>query len=310
MKTLSGFLFLTVALSLGCSEYSKKEWSGWIDFYAEASFKLATCGQTSLEYAAHRLGTDDSQSIRSMYVAWGLWPEMQQRVACMDKAKDCEQIRRCYVQDAQLCDRDTYQESCEGDTAVSCAYIELQGDWVSFVKSFNCASVPGGGRCEVNGRYADCVYNQCEHDADNARCEGDVSLFCEDREESFIYWMMDCSVLDMQCMPTGGCGFPEAIYCEGDMYDQACDGPYTHKCTPSGPFSRDCRETHPDFVCFDDRGQDRCGMPEGQWECEENEVLWCEGQVLKACIYGKLISFDCSSFADSVCDNGECVLPQ
>ena len=305
------FIAAVVALLLSnCSE-SREAWKGWIDFNSEASFKSAICGKTSTENAVQDLFDEDNALIRTMYVASGYWVEMQERVECINEAKNCEEFWRCQLPaGAEPCDDTTFEEICEGDTTVQCLFRNVQGEQDHFIRRTDCSGVPGGGTCVLNGDGAQCEYNQCKPDATNPRCEGDIHLYCEHHEFSEIYWMMDCSVMNLQCLAEGMCGVPGAISCD-DQQKVLCDGPFIHSCrSPLGQYSQDCREFHPEFVCFlDEFGDPRCGMAEGSWECEENEDRWCDSSVLKVCIYGKIVSFDCSSFNDSVCENDECIIP-
>ncbi len=296
-----------MAAFAACQYSSTGSWNGWIAFYSQASFKGTVCGYGSVDYVVGKLGSDDGLATRALYSAYGsAWEELKEQVACINKAKNCDQFWRCrWPKNSQPCDPATFDATCEGDTAINCSYRETHSDNEYFISRIDCSEAPGGGSCTLDDTGTDCMYNQCLPEATNPRCDGNLALACEPHDYSYIYWRMDCSILDMQCLQGGYCGIPGAINCDGNDRE-ICDGPYIHGCHP-GPDSQDCRELDPDFLCFkDEYGQARCGMPEGSWECEENGQTWCVGSVLKACVYGKIVSFDCSSISGSRCESDHC----
>ncbi|MBN2495760.1 MAG: hypothetical protein JXR96_14300 [Deltaproteobacteria bacterium] len=306
-RLLAGFVSLSL---FACADYGGQEpWRGWIEFHQKASFKGAVCGESSLDYALGELADNDVPVYRTMMMGMGSWEAYRDRIACMDRASTCEEYWRCRLpEDAEPCQSSTFRDHCDGDTAVSCwPYAEEE----YYVVRMDCSEAPGGGTCVMEGVEARCDYAQCGPYAENPRCEGDLLLACEHREYSDIYWRYDCSATGMDCLPDGSCGIPGALDCT-EFAGDVCDGPLIHSCyyDDGRMWSQDCREVHPDFVCVMDAYEDGgCAMPEGSWECQEHEETWCEGDELKACLYGKILSFDCASIAGSSCESDHCTRP-
>lgn len=305
-----GFVFIAGA----CQDYDDSgEWNGWLDFETKALSKGAVCGDSSYDSVVDFLSDDHVLLIRSMYIAADLWGEFRELVACKEKAKNCEEYWRCKIPEgAGICDRDSFEEYCDGDVAVNCSYRNTNSEEQYFIIRKDCAAAPVSGSCVIMSGDAFCSYDLCNQE-DNMLCtEDDVSIACENHDYEDLLWMMDCPSMGMKCLENGLCGIPDAITCgdpEGPWFE-VCDGHYIHHCNILGAFSEDCREMDQDFVCLlDEDDEAYCSMPEGEWECTEHGSRWCEGSELRVCIYGKIVSYDCASFEEAQCEGDVCVLP-
>ncbi len=245
---------------------------------------------------------------RTLFMSVGIWDEYKEFAACINQASDCEEFWRCNVpENGEPCNGYSFEETCEGDVLVKCSRYFL-GSNDLFIRRTDCSQAPGGGICVDDGYEPVCQFNECNPMDSGTRCVDDLVLFCQENMNPDFFWLLDCSLTGMQCIPGGLCGIPGNRACDGSR-EIFCEGPLIHFCGGQDvPTTFDCREIDKDFVCFKDAGGDEgCGMPEGSWECETHEdEQWCDGSIFNACIYGKIISFDCASFAGSACEEGRC----
>jgi hypothetical protein len=124
---------------------------------------------------------------------------------------------------------------------------------------------------------------------------GDTAVWCWSPDDN-IPEALDCKKFNKECHQ-GYCVDPGGDSCQED----ACAGSTVQLCWEGRTSSWDCREVDPDFVCFDHNGTLRCVMPLDQSECGVFGEDWCEGDLAKVCLWGKIVSVDCSSFQNATC---------
>jgi len=144
--------------------------------------------------------------------------------------------------------------------------------------------------------------------AGSSWCDGDKLVSCHDG----VLETTDCGDLDQECRhwsnnADGGgststwCGTgkecSEGSYCIGDTA-VLCDEDAQEEM-----ISFDCTIVGPEFTCLPipEEKDVMCALPPDQRECEAGEAF-CEGDNIRLCLGGKLLTVDCSTFLNASCE--------
>lgn len=288
-KSCYGLLVLVFCLAVqGCSSGEKID--GFLDLQKTVCLKSSVCGDWYYVDSCIEKGGSDDWLI---YTPGSVFYEhAAEQARCIRAASNCDDYWRCVLDtDFESCDG-SFENHCDSDVATYCR--GLPDDRQVIVRS-DCSQ--WGYQCLSTESGPMCGYDWCEL---GARCEGNLALDCTN-DPPFISFAYDCSQWGKKCV-VGEYGptCVDAVYvsCETEM----CSGTVIQSCYGGYISSWDCSFIDPDFVCFINEYDDpRCGMPEGQWECNNHGDGWCEGSVAKTCVNGKIVSVDCSSFMNARC---------
>ena len=221
--------------------------------------------------------------------------QFDQMLACMDRATTCDAVLRCVNADpSQTCDPQTFMQQCEANgDRLECEEFD---NGLNLVERTACRDDTNGNTsCNMSmDGYANCTGNPCT-DEGSYRCQGAVRIGCSGGHER----RTNCANMGRNCVAEGGRAFC-AITGTSCMADR-CDGDVRIDCYEGMEgFRVDCDEIVPGLTCVEREERVRCGVPEGQEQCQAGQAR-CEGSIARVCIGGQWMDFDCSQFLNAGC---------
>jgi hypothetical protein len=288
-RAYKGALTFVFCLAVPCCS-SNDKLDGFLDHQRTVCLKGSVCGDWyNVDYCIEKAGSDDWLIFTPGSIPY---ERAVEQARCIRAAKNCDDYWRCVLDtDFEECDS-SFEDHCEEDIETYCRELP---DGRQVISRMDCSQY--GNKCLSTEFGPMCGYDLCEL---GARCEGDLALGCTGNPPHFSF-AYDCSQWNKKCVegeygPT--CVDAEFTSCDVEM----CSGAVIQICIGGYVSSWDCTDIDPDFVCFINEADDpRCGMPEGQWECNIQGNGWCEGSVAKTCVNGKVVSVDCGSFMNAQC---------
>ncbi len=283
-------LFLVLVFPIGCNGEGTKniDCTDYLSYQTKNCLMKSVCDGWSTDTCLEKAASEDAFIFSS-----GKYCEQENEVArCIANARDCDDYWKCTRDtDFTVCD-DSFVDFCDGEVLVRC--IRLHDDR-RVVSRTDCRDFDN--KCLSTELGPMCAYDYCPQ---GEGCDGDLLLYCTNDDPS-VSFALDCGELGKECVDT-----QSGSYCVDNgptpCSEKACAGSVIQECYEGLLASWDCTIIDPEFVCFaDEYNVLRCGMPEGNWECETHGDGWCEGSVAKTCINGKIVSVDCSSFTSAVC---------
>jgi hypothetical protein len=211
---------------------------------------------------------------------------------CYASAPDCTELLGCALCQAG----DTW---CDGDVAMRCELGAPVGQ--------DCGAM--GMTCLINGDVALCAEDFCQGYQES--CEGYDRVVCD----GTTIYRTDCAdsnIVNGACAMIGAeatCVTGPLTTCDDATFEVHCEGDVAVFCENDSVIQIDCTLNEYRTRCIPE--------PEGDWPicvapgtCTDDDEE-CVGTVLRLCVGGSMVEFDCSSIGATCSDSGNpgCTTP-